>query len=155
MQVISHSPNQTIYIGKALARHLRARDIVCLFGPLGSGKTVLIKGIAAGLGIDRNSVVSPTFVLLRQHNSKVAFFHFDLYRLLDPREILGLGYEEYLYGDGITVIEWADRLDGYLPVAYLKVELLVKTQEARVLKFAALGKHYQDLLEKFHEDLRA
>ena len=154
MQTISHSVNDTLYIGKALARHLKARDIICLFGELGSGKTVLVKGIAAGLGISQDSVISPTFVLLREYKAKTPLYHFDLYRMSCPKDILGLGYEEYLYDDGIAVIEWADRLRGYLPADYLKIELAVKSENSRILKFTALGKHYAQLLEKSNEDLR-
>jgi tRNA threonylcarbamoyladenosine biosynthesis protein TsaE len=121
---------------------------------LGSGKTVLTKGIAQGLGIKKERIISPSFVLIREYKAEVPFYHLDLYRLKKPKDILGLGYEEYLYDEGITVIEWADRLKYLIPKEYLKIELSIKSQNQRLLKFIAFGGHYQELLKKIHEDIR-
>jgi tRNA threonylcarbamoyladenosine biosynthesis protein TsaE len=149
MKIISHSANETLNIGRKIAGELRKGDIVCLFGELGAGKTVLVKGIALRLGIKKNEVISPTFVLIRQYpKAKIPLYHFDLYRLNQPKDILSLGYEEYLYDEGITVIEWADRLRGFLPSQYLKVEITIKDKNRRVLKLQGFGKCYQDLLSK-------
>src|SRR3989338_3030772 len=111
MEIISKSVHDTKSIGKTIAKHLKAADIICLFGELGSGKTMLTKGIAGGLKIKESKVISPTFVLIREHSKGILpFYHFDLYRLKNECEIAAIGYEEYLYGDGVSVIEWADRL---------------------------------------------
>ncbi len=145
---LSRGKNETLKIGRKLAGYLQKGDIVCLFGNLGSGKTVLAKGIASGLGINQDKIISPTFVLIHQHTeAKLPFFHFDLYRLDNLKDILELGYEEYLYADGITVIEWADRLKTLMPSEYLKVELSWTAKNQRMLKFTALGRRYEELLD--------
>jgi tRNA threonylcarbamoyladenosine biosynthesis protein TsaE len=155
MQAISKSISSTLNIGKKIAENLEAGDIICLFGELGSGKTVLTKGIASGLGINKSKIVSPSFVLIRQYNqSRLPLYHFDLYRLKAPKDILLLGYEEYLYGEGIAVIEWADKLGYLLPKDYLGIELFVRGESERLFEFKACGRHYQELLEKIHENIR-
>jgi len=152
MKIISKSVNDTLKIGKVIAKNLRKADIVCLFGELGSGKTVLTKGIASGLGIKRSKVISPSFVLIRQYSTvKIPFYHFDLYRLKAIEDILALGYEEYFYNDGITVIEWADRLKYLLPKEYLKIKLYIKSDSQRLLQISAFGKHYRQFLGKIYE----
>lgn len=149
MQLLSRSVTQTLHIGRRIGRNLQAGDIVCLFGELGSGKTVLVKGIAAGLGINKSKIISPTFVLIRELRTKdsVPFYHFDFYRLKTCGDILVLGYEEYFYNRGITVVEWADRLRHLMPREYLKITLEVKAANKRKLEFAAFGRHYQDLIK--------
>jgi tRNA threonylcarbamoyladenosine biosynthesis protein TsaE len=156
MKMISKSVHDTLKIGGKIAKNLSRGDIVCLFGELGSGKTVLAKGIASGLGIDKDEIISPTFVVLRQQCAKdnVPFYHFDFYRLGDCDDILGLGHEEYLYGEGITVIEWADRLKFLMPDEYLKIELSVKGERSRAIAITAVGCRYKKKLENMHEDLR-
>lgn len=155
MQIISKSANQTLKIGQAIAKNLIAGDIICLVGNLGTGKTVLTKGIAQGLGINKNEIVSPTFVLIHEYNNaRLPFYHFDLYRLKLPKDILDLGYQEYFYSQGITVIEWADRLKYLRPCEFLKINLFVKNQNSRLLNFKAEGRHYKELLRKIHENIR-
>ena len=155
MKVISHSVKETLKIGRIIAKNTGPGDIICLFGELGSGKTVLTKGIAEGLGIKKEKVISPSFVLIRQHKKgKYPLYHFDLYRLTDLGDILGLGYEEYFYDKGIAVIEWADRLKGLLPEEFLKIKLSVKADSRRLLEFEAKGKRYKYLVRQIHEDIR-
>lgn len=154
MKIVSKSISKTLKIGRIIAKNLQKGDIICLFGELGSGKTVLTKGIAEGLGIKKNKIISPTFVLIREHKAGVPFYHFDLYRLKSPKEILVLGYEEYFYDDGITVVEWADRLRYLLPKECLKIELGIKTARQRRLRFIPIGERYKDLVKRIHEDIR-
>jgi len=155
VKIISKSIKDTIKVGKIIAKNSNPGDIICLFGQLGSGKTVLAKGIAQGLGVAKNKVISPSFVLLRQHmKGRLPLYHFDLYRLKDLGDILGLGYEEYLFDKGVTVIEWADRLRNLLPREYLKIRLSLKSDTKRSLEFIANGKHYKKLIQGIHEDLR-
>ncbi|MFH1198991.1 MAG: tRNA (adenosine(37)-N6)-threonylcarbamoyltransferase complex ATPase subunit type 1 TsaE [Candidatus Omnitrophota bacterium] len=155
MQIISKSPKETLHLGKRMSQLLKGGDIICLFGNLGSGKTVLTKGIAWGMGIKKEKVVSPSFVLIRQYTKvNPPLYHFDLYRLKDPKEIIDLGYEEYFYNGGVAVIEWADRLDYLLPKEYLKVELSLAKDLSRLIKFKAYGARYETLLEKINEDFR-
>jgi len=135
-----------------ISGHLNKGDIICLFGDLGSGKTVLTKGISSGLGVDKREVTSPTFVILRQYQGRMPIYHFDLYRINGPEGILDLGYEEYLFDEGISVIEWADRLSGLLPREFLKIELRVTGQKKRKLKISAKGSRYIKFLEDIRED---
>ena len=134
-------------------RFLVPGNIVCLFGTLGAGKTVLVKGMARGLGISQNEVISPSFVLIREYlpvgrKYKIALYHLDLYRLSNPKDILKLGYEEYLYGQGICVIEWAQRLEGFLPSEFLKIELEIKSKTKRAIRLIANSGLYRRLLTK-------
>ncbi len=152
MRITSSSVKDTLKIGKAIAKNLKKGDIVCLFGNLGSGKTVLTKGIALGLGIRASEIISPTFVLIRQHTkSKLPVYHFDLYRLTSPKEIVNLGYEEYFFGDGVTIIEWADRLKYLLPKEYLKIKLSVAASNKRLFEFKASGSRHKELLNSLKE----
>jgi tRNA threonylcarbamoyladenosine biosynthesis protein TsaE len=155
MEVISKSVSETLNMGRKIAKSLKRGDIICLFGELGSGKTLLTKGIAEGLGIKTEEVISPSFVLIRQHvKGKLPLYHFDLYRLKDPKDILALGYEEYLFDDAVAVIEWADRLKCFLPKEFLKVELSFKTDSKRRIKFVAFGARFKELLKEIHENIR-
>lgn len=149
MRIVSDSEQRTIEIGAGIARVLTRGDIVCLEGGLGAGKTVLTKGIAQGLGIDKAQIISPTFVLIREHQTKnkIPFYHFDLYRLKTTADILALDYEEYLDGQGITVIEWSDRLGKLMPREYLKIKMAVAGEKKRELEWTAQGRHYKKLWE--------
>lgn len=154
MKKVSNSVASTLKIGRIISRHLQPGDIILLYGALGAGKTVLAKGIAQGLGISKDKVISPTFVLLRVHKGKYPLHHFDFYRLKAPHDILALGYEEYFYSEGITLIEWPERLKFLLPKEFLKIKLSAKAANSRVLEFIARGPAYKRLLGKFNEDLR-
>lgn len=155
MELISSSVTQTIRLGRIIAKNLKPADIICLFGDLGTGKTTLVKGIAGGLGIKKEKVISPTFVLIREHNQgRLPLYHFDLYRLKSAQSIPELGYEEYFYDAGVTVIEWADRLKYLLPKEFLKIELSIRKDTQRSLEFTAKGSRYKELLRKIREDIR-
>ncbi|MDP2940842.1 MAG: tRNA (adenosine(37)-N6)-threonylcarbamoyltransferase complex ATPase subunit type 1 TsaE [Candidatus Omnitrophota bacterium] len=154
MRLISASARQTINIGRKIAAHLKPADVLCLYGPFGAGKTVLAKGIAQGLGIKPGAVNSPSFVLVRTHTQGlIPLHHFDLYRLKETQDILNLGYEEYIYGNAVTVIEWAERLGKLVPKEVHRIELILEPGTKRLLKFLAFGKRYQELLREINEDL--
>jgi tRNA threonylcarbamoyladenosine biosynthesis protein TsaE len=153
--MISKTVTDTIKIGRFIAKNAKPQDIICLFGQLGAGKTVLTKGIADGLGIDKKKVISPSFVLIRQHlKGRLPLYHFDLYKLKNARDILAIGYEEYLFGDGITVIEWADRLGCLMPAEFLRIDLKLLNNSQRMIKLTALGRRYKELAKKIHENTR-
>lgn len=155
MKIISQSIKDTLDFGGIVAGELRKGDIICLFGQLGSGKTVLTKGIAEGLGIKKNMIISPTFVLIRQYSQgKLPLYHFDLYRLDGSKDILGLGVEEYFYDEGITVIEWADRLGYLIPREYLKINLSIKSKSQRLFEFSAFGRRYKELFNNIGRKLK-
>jgi len=154
--MLSNSVSITLKLGKVIAKGLKKGDIICLFGNLGAGKTVLAKGIAMGLGIDKDKIISPTFVLIREQTGKnnICFYHFDFYRLNSPSDISILGYEEYFYGEGITVIEWPDRLKYLLPKEFLKIDLKVKERNKRSILISGKGLRYKSLAEKINENFR-
>ena len=152
MNKISRSPAQTMKLGEKIGRLLKKGDIVCLFGQLGSGKTLLTKGIAKGAGLDPKRVISPSFVIIREYRGRLPFYHFDLYRLEGLKVIADLGYEEYFYGQGLTAIEWADRLKDMIPREYLRIELQIKSQKQRLIKLSAKGKDYLKILRRINED---
>ena len=154
MQKLSSSVSQTLKLGKKIAGNLKGGEIILLSGSLGAGKTVLAKGIAQGLGINKNNVLSPTFVLLRVYQGKHLLQHFDFYRIETPQDIFALGYHEYLYSDAVTLIEWPERLKFLLPKEFLKIKLSLKAKNKRQFKFMAKGARYKKLLGEIHENIR-
>ena len=116
LQLVSRSPEETQEIGICLGKIAEPGDLFLLTGALGSGKTCLTQGIARGLDI-QGHVISPTFVLVRQCRGRHLMYHIDLYRLDSIEEIMDLALEEYLYGDGICVIEWAEKGKDVLPLS--------------------------------------
>ena len=140
--------------GKFIAKYLLPGDIICLSGELGSGKTVLAKGIALGLGIDKAKVTSSSFILIKEHlQGRLPLYHFDLYRLKEARDISALGYEDYFYGKGVSVIEWPERLKYLAPKERLLVELTYQGEFKRGLKFYAQGARFKDLLKEIRENI--
>ena len=133
MKIVSHSYEETVDAGKRFARHLKKGDIVCLQGDLGAGKTVFVKGVASSFGIDPNSVNSPTFVLMNYYPAKLPLYHFDLYRLEKPEELASVNFGEYFYGNGVSLVEWPERLGDLLPKNYWLVELQHKNEHERDL----------------------
>jgi tRNA threonylcarbamoyladenosine biosynthesis protein TsaE len=110
--VITHSEAETAAVGQEVAAALSSGDVVLLYGDLGAGKTAFVKGLAEGLGVERDDVNSPTFTIVQEYRGgRLPLFHVDLYRLSDPREIDDLGLEE-IAADGVMAIEWADKLTG-------------------------------------------
>lgn len=153
MKTISNSVQNTFTIGKAIGRKLTPGAIILLEGGLGTGKTILAKGIAMGLGIKKEKVCSPTFVIMRLHKGRLDMYHFDLYRLQAPRDILNLGYEEYLYADGASVIEWPERLKYLLPKEFLKINLSLIGRSKRCLRLEASGEKYKKMLKEIDEHI--
>jgi tRNA threonylcarbamoyladenosine biosynthesis protein TsaE len=112
--VISHSADETRAAGERLGAHLEAGAVVACIGELGAGKTCFLQGLARGLGVE-SPVTSPTFVLINEYRGRVPVHHLDAYRTESLTEVLDLGIEELMHGDGVTVIEWADKLISLLP----------------------------------------
>lgn len=135
MRVVTKSPKETKLLGRRIVKGLAPSAVVALFGDLGSGKTVFVKGMACGLGIASKKVVSPTFVLIREYKSRIPLYHFDLYRL-KKTDIVRLGFDEYLFGRGITVIEWADRIEEGLPADSVRVKISVLDENRRLIEIS-------------------
>jgi tRNA threonylcarbamoyladenosine biosynthesis protein TsaE len=116
LMLTSRNPEETFLIGKIIGRNLIESDVVGLVGDLGAGKTCLTQGIARGLGVpDEYQITSPSFTLINEYQGRMMLYHFDLYRLSRASEMDDMGYEEYLFGQGVSVIEWADKVKGILP----------------------------------------
>jgi tRNA threonylcarbamoyladenosine biosynthesis protein TsaE len=148
VQVMSQNAVDTQTLGERVGRLLEAGDIVCLYGELGSGKTVLTKGIARGLGVaSERAVRSPSFVLLQRYQGRVPVYHADLYRLDGPADIVDIGLREFLGADGVAVIEWADKLEVSLPVERLDITIAHQTEETRLITIIPQGTRYRRLFE--------
>lgn len=114
-EVFIENEMATKAFGHQLGKHLKPGSVVALFGDLGTGKTTLTKAIGKSLGIDE-IITSPTFTIIQEYREgKLPLYHFDVYRLQSEEELLDLGYEEYFYGEGVSIIEWADKIQGLLP----------------------------------------
>ncbi len=147
VELRSKSPEQTKMIGQRLGHLLRPGDIICLYGRLGAGKTAFAQGVARGLGVEE-PVTSPTFILINEYEGRLPFYHFDAYRLEGADDFAGLGYEEYFYGDGVALVEWADRVAEVLPPERLDVELEPEGEEQRLLRLKPHGDRYRALVEE-------
>ena len=130
------SDSGTIALGERLGSLLQPGDIVALTGELGAGKTTLTKGIARGAGVE-SEVASPTFTLIHEHKGRIPFYHVDLYRLESEDLVPDLGIEEYLYGRGVTVIEWSERMASLLPETALLVSIGVAGDTERDIELSS------------------
>ena len=116
LNVISGSPEETFFIGTIIGDNLNAGDIVALTGELGAGKTCLTQGIGKGLGIpDKYQITSPTFTLINEYKGRLILYHLDLYRIKGLQDMENIGYEENLFGEGVSVVEWAEKIKEILP----------------------------------------
>jgi tRNA threonylcarbamoyladenosine biosynthesis protein TsaE len=144
--VATSSPEETRELGRLLGRIIDAPTAILLSGELGAGKTCLIQGLATGLGVAAGqAVTSPSYTLMNFYRGRLDLYHFDLYRLSDPDELVDIDFDEYIYGSGVTVVEWADRFPG-LEAEGLQVEISYEEGEGRRVLFRARGKHGEGLL---------
>ncbi len=131
------SDRETISLGRSLGVLLAGGDVVAVTGPLGGGKTWFAKGVGAGLGVpERMVITSPSFALVNEYQAGNTFYHMDLYRLEGLEEILSAGLEEYLRGDGVALVEWADRCPEIIPAWAVHVSIVISDREARRITFS-------------------
>ena len=144
----SDSPDRTRAIGRALGRAARPGTVLALIGELGAGKTQLAKGVAEGLEV-ATVVNSPTFVLMNEHVGRLRLYHADAYRLSEPEEALDAGLIEDRQSDGVVVIEWADRLTGWLPAERLEITITGDGADpsVRTLRWVASGSEHARLAD--------
>jgi tRNA threonylcarbamoyladenosine biosynthesis protein TsaE len=138
-----------------LGRLLQPGDILLFIGEFGAGKTTFIQGIAEGLGV-KGPITSPSYILINEYLSDkehggMPFYHIDLYRIESVEEALALGMEEYLYGEGASAVEWADRIAKIAPKEHLSVDLSFLSDTKRVVRIEPLGKRYIELVEAFKQ----
>ena len=123
---------ETIELGIRLGKVLTKGTIIGFFGDLGSGKTTMIKGVAQGLGVNE-LVKSPSFVVVTEYKGRLPVYHIDLYRISNSNELPEVCFEQYLYGDGITLIEWAERAGNFLPENAVKIKIkIIKHNQRRI-----------------------
>lgn len=147
LKLISRSVQDTFGIGERLGRLLDKGNILCLSGDLGAGKTAMTQGIGKGLGV-MDYVTSPTYTIINEYQGRLPLYHFDVYRLDHVEEMYELGYEEYFYGDGVTVIEWADIVKEIVPKERLWITILKsKNGEEREILLEPTGEEYIKLAE--------
>ncbi|NUN70788.1 MAG: tRNA (adenosine(37)-N6)-threonylcarbamoyltransferase complex ATPase subunit type 1 TsaE [Bacteroidetes bacterium] len=128
-RIVTRNEEGTIAAGEALAAQLRSGDVVALYGDLGTGKTRFVKGLSRGLGV-REHVTSPTFTIVNEHrDGRMPLFHFDCYRLRTPSELDEIGFEEYLDGGGVCVVEWAEMIEGRLPASRINIRITLGADE--------------------------
>jgi tRNA threonylcarbamoyladenosine biosynthesis protein TsaE len=147
LKLISHSPEETRELGTRLGELAQAGDIYLLSGNLGVGKTCLTQGIVWGLG-SQEFALSPTFVLMREVKGRLPLYHIDLYRLDQIAEISDLGLDDYLYGKGLCVIEWAEKGFSVLPAEHLLIKINYLSDTERSFELIAQGKGYEGLLNR-------
>lgn len=152
MRLASHSPEQTCELGKLLGRLARPGDVFLLVGNLGAGKTCLTQGIARGLGISEYTM-SPSFVIVREYQGRLPLYHIDLYRLENIAEIADLGLDEYFFGGGVSVVEWADRAMELLPEDNLIVVMEYVRIEERAISLRTNGRRYETLVGALRVEL--
>lgn len=122
MEFIVKNVEELTSLGIQLGRLCKENDIICLIGDLGTGKTHLTKGIAKGLGIE-DRITSPTFNIVNEYEGRLKLYHFDVYRVNDPDEIAAIGFDEYIFGGGVSVIEWANYIDTLIPDESLTINI--------------------------------
>jgi tRNA threonylcarbamoyladenosine biosynthesis protein TsaE len=145
LKLISHSPEQTQKFGVSLGELALPGDVFLLVGRLGTGKTCLTQGIAWGLGI-KEYAASPSFILIRELYGRLPLYHIDLYRLDRIEEIEDLGLDDYLYAEGICVVEWAEKALNILPEEHLLIEISYLSDTERSFQFKPNGKRYQNIV---------
>ena len=150
----SKNPEQTLHWGKLLGMLLDRGDVVALMGQLGAGKTTLTQGIAYGLGVGNDCyVTSPTFTIINEYKGRMPVYHLDFYRIESPLEFGNLGLEEYLPGDGVTIVEWAEKLEGFLPKEYLMIILEYADHNVRKVNMRGIGDRYCDMVNKIEMEI--
>jgi tRNA threonylcarbamoyladenosine biosynthesis protein TsaE len=138
----------TMEFGRRLAELLFPGAVLALIGPLGAGKTHLTRAIAEGLGISESRVVSsPTFVLIQEYEARLPIYHFDAYRLRTEAEFFDLGVHEYFKGNGVCLVEWADRVEACFPDQYLRITMLPTGETKRRIVLERRGDKYGQVLD--------
>ncbi|GLC29334.1 tRNA (adenosine(37)-N6)-threonylcarbamoyltransferase complex ATPase subunit type 1 TsaE [Clostridium omnivorum] len=135
MEFIVDSVDKTLSLGKQLGKLVQPGDIICLNGDLGAGKTHLTKGIAEGLEI-YDHITSPTFTIVNEYYGRLKLYHFDVYRVNDPDEISAIGFDEYIFSDGVSVIEWSKYIEELIPNNHLSIT---------ITKLPELGVNYRKI----------
>jgi len=149
LTIITKSPEETNNLGEKISKIIKPGDLLAFYGELGVGKTCFIQGISQGLKV-KDYVTSPSFTIINEYQGNVPIYHFDLFRLNNAEEILEFGYEEYFNGEGLIVIEWAEKIEQFLPKEHLKIDIKFKDRYKRTISFIPQGDRFNNLLEELN-----
>lgn len=155
MKITVNSVQETFDIGSFIGKNSKSGDIICLIGDLGTGKTHLTKGIAKGLDID-DHITSPTFNIVNEYDTgRLKLYHFDVYRVCEPDEIEAIGFDEYIFGDGVSVVEWANYITELIPNTALTISIDkdIVDENKRYITFTYSNKKYdylKDILTQYN-----
>lgn len=144
----SNEEQHTLQIAETLATFVDAGDVITLSGDLGVGKTAFAKGFAKGLQIEER-ITSPTFTIVKEYEGRLPFYHMDVYRLEYSEE--DLGFDEYFFGKGVAMVEWAEFIDEFLPDEYLAITISRTGETSRTITFIANGKKYEKIIEQLRK----
>lgn len=144
----THSPEETAGIAYKIGQSVTPGTVITLEGDLGAGKTTFTKGLAKGLGIERN-VNSPTFTIIKEYKGRLPLYHMDVYRVEDAFE--DLGFDEYFEGQGVTVVEWAHLIEDQLPSELLSIQVVYTGENERKIVLVPKGEKYAQLCKEIHE----
>jgi tRNA threonylcarbamoyladenosine biosynthesis protein TsaE len=150
----SHAPDETLSLARALGLVAREGLLIGLAGRLGAGKTLFVRGLAEGLDIDDpRSVASPTYVLIHEYHARLPIYHFDSYRLSNESAFAELGIEEYFDGDGVSVVEWSDRVASVLPADRIDVRIddMINGESYRQIEATLQGRRWTDLVLAWYQ----
>ncbi|MDF1545207.1 MAG: tRNA (adenosine(37)-N6)-threonylcarbamoyltransferase complex ATPase subunit type 1 TsaE [bacterium] len=136
LKIVSHSEDETIALARKIVGQFPADRPVVLKGDLGAGKTVFVRGLAVGLGIDEAAVSSPSYTIVNEYPGTIPLFHFDLYRIGDPTELYEAGWEDYLLREGLMVVEWGEKAADLLPKKYTLIEFSILKEEEREIRIS-------------------
>lgn len=149
---VSRSEAETEILAARLANVLEPGTVVALVGNLGAGKTRLVRAVALALGVDSRAVASPTFVLVHEYEGRLPVFHFDIYRLRDAADFLELGADEYFSAGGVCFVEWADRVESFLPPDHVLIEISATGESTREFRITATGPNSEVLVQRMRSD---
>lgn len=140
LDIISHSEAETLGLAEKLLAVFRPGDVLVLSGELGAGKTVFVRGLARGLGLDENKVSSPSFTMVNEYAGEKPLYHFDLYRLIDSDELVEIGWDDYLSRGALIAVEWGEKADYYLPDRYYLIEFTLLNENERQINISFVAK---------------
>ena len=147
MKIIVNNLRDTEKLGKIIAGCLEKGTVICLDGDLGVGKTSLTQFIAKEFGI-REYIVSPTFTIIKEYEGKLPFYHMDVYRIDSEDDMYDLGYDEYIYSEGVTIIEWSHLIEGLLPEDRINIDIKRIDDDKREINISGKGPVYEKLAEE-------
>lgn len=145
-KIFLKNEEETKEIGYKLGKILNKGNVVCLIGDLGAGKTTLTQSLAKGLEID-DYITSPTFTIINEYEGRIPLYHFDVYRIASSEEMYEIGFEEYIYGQGVCIIEWANLIEDIIPKEHLYIELNYK-EDGREMILKPYGEEYEKIVKE-------